>query len=203
MIVIFATTTNRHKFQEIAGILDLPEIRLRGLEGIQDLPEVEETGLTFEENAGIKARAYFTPLQKPVFADDSGLEVPALDNEPGVYSARYAGPSATYYDNNLLLIEKIKALSVGQRQARFVCTICYKDAEEEQFFTGTTDGLILDHLRGQKGFGYDPLFYLPERGKTFAELTADEKNACSHRGRAIRKLRSFLIRKFNLQGTHS
>jgi XTP/dITP diphosphohydrolase len=202
MVSIIATTTNRHKFHEIAAILNLPKVRLLSLLDLGhhiSAMDVEETGNTFEENAAIKAREYFRVIRRPLFADDSGLEVPALNNEPGVYSARYAGPGANYADNNRLLIQKIRDIPDSERGARFVCTICYKDEEQEAFFTGITEGLITDHLRGEQGFGYDPLFHVPGLGKTFAELTTEEKNALSHRGKAVRKLRSFLIEKFEIE----
>lgn len=199
MISIVATTTNPHKFREISEILNLSEIRLQNLSDLRDLYgdlDIEESGSTFKENAAIKARGYFKILRQPLFADDSGLEVPALNNEPGVYSARYAGPESSYVKNNDLLIQKIRRIPKEDRHARFVCTICYKDELQERFFTGVTEGVIIEELRGQRGFGYDPIFFLPELGKTFAELSADEKNALSHRGKAIRKLRSFLIENF-------
>jgi XTP/dITP diphosphohydrolase len=128
-----------------------------------------------------------------------GLEVYALDNEPGVRSARYSGPEANYSKNNMLLIHKIKNIAPLERQARFVCCICYKDAQEEKYFTGITEGIILESLRGDGGFGYDPLFYLPELDKTFAELSTDEKNKLSHRGKAIRKLRNYLLKKYKIE----
>ena len=201
MISLVVTTTNRHKFQEIMEILDLPQIGLLSLHDFdKEITEMDvvESGITFQENAAIKAREYYNAIGRPVLADDSGLEVPALNNEPGVYSARYAGAAASYTENNTLLLSRIKDIPETERNARFVCTICYKDAEQEAYFTGITEGIIIDELRGEQGFGYDPLFYVPEKGRTFAEMNAAEKNALSHRGKAIRKLKDFLVEKYNL-----
>jgi len=195
LYTVIASTTNQHKFHEIKHILKLPGIRLLSLRDMDNSFDVEETGSTFKENAAIKARAYFSAFDQPVFADDSGLEVLALNNEPGVLSARYSGPDTNYERNNLLLMKKIKAIPPEERQAQFVCCVCYKDQQEELFFTGITRGIILEQLQGTGGFGYDPLFYLPELSKTFAELSTEEKNELSHRGKSIQKLREFLLKK--------
>lgn len=167
-------------------------LQLKSLNDYSDYPDVVEDGKTFEENARKKARAYFEYSGIPTFADDSGLIVPALNSEPGVHSARYAGEQANYTANNRLLIEKIKNIPANKRNGRFVCTICYIDENHEEFITGTSAGIILDHLTGTKGFGYDPLFFVPELGKTFAELSMEEKNKISHRGRAMVMFKAFL-----------
>ena len=151
-----------------------------------------EDGTTFEENARKKARAYFEYSGIPTFADDSGLVVPELNGEPGVLSARYAGEQSNYSANNHLLIEKIKNIPTDKREGKFICTICYIDETHEELITGTSTGIILDRLQGTNGFGYDPLFYVPSLGKTFAELSIDEKNQISHRGRAMIIFREFL-----------
>lgn len=168
------------------------DIELKSLNDYSEYPEVIEDGDTFEQNAQKKAHTYFESTGIPVFADDSGLVVPALNNEPGVRSARYAGEKANYVNNNELLISKIMNIPADQRTGRFICTICYIDSNQEKIITGTSEGLILDELRGDKGFGYDPLFYVPSLGKTFAELTMLEKNKISHRGRALELLKNFL-----------
>ena len=167
-------------------------LQLKCLNDYSNYPHVIEDGKTFEENARKKARAYFEYSGISTFADDSGLVVPALNGEPGVLSARYAGNNATYADNNRLLIRKIADLPEEQREGKFICTICYIDVNHEELITGTSDGIILDELRGHGGFGYDPLFYVPALGKTFAELSMEEKNRISHRGRAIVLLKDFL-----------
>ncbi len=167
-------------------------LQLKCLNDYSNYPNVIEDGKTFEENARKKARAYFEYSGLPTFADDSGLVIPALNGQPGVTSARYAGNNATYADNNRLLISKIINLPEEQREGKFVCTICYIDANCEKLITGTSEGIILDELRGHEGFGYDPLFYVPALGKTFAELSMEEKNRISHRGRAMVLLKDFL-----------
>jgi XTP/dITP diphosphohydrolase len=167
-------------------------IKLKCLNDYSRYPEIIEDGKTFEENARKKARAYFEYSGIPVFADDSGLAIPALDGEPGVHSARYAGNNATYAENNQLLMSKIINIPVDQRVGRFVCTICYVDENREKIITGISKGIILDKLQGQQGFGYDPLFYVPALGKTFAEISMEQKNQLSHRGRAITLFKDFL-----------
>lgn len=199
MITLLSGTTNQDKISEFYALIDDRKVNLKSLRDFENFPDVVEDGHTFKENAAKKARVYFEHFGLPVFADDSGLEVFALDNEPGVYSARYAGEDTTYYKNNLLLIEKIKQIPEDQRQARFVCIICYKDKEQELFFTGTTGGIILTEFRGGNGFGYDPLFYVPELKKTYAELSMEEKNYVSHRGKAIEKFIDYL-KKYHLEG---
>lgn len=192
MFTLLAATTNTHKFAEIAKTLADMRLKLKCLNDYSGFPDVTEDGKTFEDNARKKADVYFKYFNMPVFADDSGLVVPALNNEPGVRSARYAGEESNYAKNNQLLMQKIVKLPSDHRTGKFICTICYKDDHLEQIITGTSEGIILDECRGQGGFGYDPLFYVPELGKTFAELTMDEKNRISHRGRAIINLKNFL-----------
>jgi XTP/dITP diphosphohydrolase len=167
-------------------------LKLKSLNDYSGYPDVVEDGNTFEENARKKARAYFEFSGIPTFADDSGLVVPALNGEPGVHSARYAGEQANYVDNNRLLIENIRNIPKDKREGRFVCTICYIDGDHEEFITGTVSGKILDQLQGTGGFGYDPLFYIPKLGKTFAELSMEEKNRISHRGQAMALFKEFL-----------
>ena len=192
MLELLVATQNLHKLEEIQNIFSDSPIRLKSLADMPDVPEIIENGKSFKENAAIKARFCFDKFKCPVFGDDSGLEVQALNNAPGIFSARYAGPQADYSQNNQLLLSNLKDIPDIQRTARFVCTICYKDSSGEYFFTGTTEGTIIRELVGEKGFGYDPLFYLPELKKTFAELNMHEKNKLSHRGKAIRKLATFL-----------
>ncbi len=187
MFTLMVATTNNHKINEIRPLFENRSITLKSLADIQDFPEIIEDGSSFEENAAIKARTVFNKLRVPVIADDSGLVVPALNNAPGIYSARYAGPEADYYQNNLMLLKNMQSLKKQDRLARFVCTICYKDNENELFFTGITEGQIIDSFKGEDGFGYDPLFFYPKLNKTFAQLSMQEKNKHSHRGKAVRK----------------
>lgn len=195
MFSLIIATTNPNKVSEIGLQLDTRSIILKSLADFQNFPQVEEDGATFKDNALKKAREYFRFFNLPVVADDSGLVVPALNDEPGVFSARYAGPGATYEDNNRLLIKKIKQISEKERLGKFICQICYKDGYEERIFSGITKGIILTHLTGEKGFGYDPLFYIAELNKTYAQLTTEEKNRISHRGKAIYGLNEFLKNK--------
>lgn len=201
MFTLMAATTNNHKINEIRPFFEDRLVELKSLADFKDFPEIIEDGNSFEENAAIKARAVFEEFNLPVFADDSGLVVPALDNAPGIYSARYAGPGSDYHQNNLLLLKNIQSLKNEDRLARFVCTVCYKDSSDELFFTGTAEGRILDSFKGEGGFGYDPLFFFPKLNKTFAQLSMQEKNKHSHRGKAVRKLIEYLDNNILLDRT--
>jgi XTP/dITP diphosphohydrolase len=191
--IIFATT-NSGKLKEVNKLLNIPTVSLIKLEALknQPIPEVEETGSTFHENALIKARAYYSIFQQPVIADDSGLTVPELNNEPGVYSARYAGPHASDNENNALLVKKIAGLPIEKRKAFFHCVTVYKDDNHEEIFEGKCYGRILEKPIGTNGFGYDPLFFIDELNKTFAQLGTEEKNQISHRGKAVNLLSEYL-----------
>ena len=157
-----------------------------------DIADVAETGLTFVENAILKARHAATLAGLPAMADDSGLEVDALNGAPGIYSARYAGPGSSDTDNNTRLLRELKDIPEGQRSARFQCVIVYmrhaKDAMP-LLCTGTWEGRILPEAKGRHGFGYDPLFYVPTHQCASAELPPDVKNQISHRARALQALR--------------
>ena len=193
---IVIATHNPHKREELEQVLrdTLPEhIEVLTLGDVpEDVGEIEETGLTLQENSAIKARAVHFATGLPSIADDTGLEVRALQGAPGVYSARYAGPEATYDDNVRKLLAEMQG--VVDRSARFVTSICFVDEDgEEFFFEGTVDGWITDERRGSAGFGYDPVFAPMETGgRTFAEMSTDEKNAVSHRGRALRAFAQWL-----------
>ena len=189
---LVAGTQNPHKIQEILTYLESDNLLLKTLNDFENVPDVEETGETFEDNALLKAEAYRELVRLPVFADDSGLRVDALGGMPGVYSARYAGENVTYLDNNKKLLHELRDIPDEQRTAVFVSTICYLDDNGPRYFTGITKGVITREFKGDKGFGYDPVFYLPEIGKTYAELTMEEKNSISHRGKALAKFKAFL-----------
>lgn len=149
--------------------------------------DVEETGTTFEENAALKSEHACQLLNKIVISDDSGLEVEALNNAPGVYSARYSGAGATDESNLDLVLKHMEGQN--NRKARFVCAIAVSiPGEPTKTFRGEVEGELLTERRGNKGFGYDPIFYVPELGKTTAELTGEEKARISHRGKAIEQL---------------
>jgi XTP/dITP diphosphohydrolase len=197
--IVFATS-NPHKTHEVGGILKPLGISVHTLDAdAQKLPEPEENGVTFPANALIKARYYARHTGRLVMADDSGLVVDALDGKPGVLSARYAGVQGgrDVVDpaNNAKLIEAIRTIPEKQRTARFVCVmaLCAPD-RTLAIARGVVEGLILTEPRGTNGFGYDPLFLLPERGCTTAELSDEQKNAISHRGQATRRLSEMLTR---------
>jgi len=194
--IVFASF-NKNKAKEVQEMLDINKILLLSLSDFKDqhIQEAIENGQSFKENALIKARHYYNILKLPVISDDSGLVVPALNNEPGIYSARYAGSEATDKQNNDLLLKKLENFPEQKRKAYFKAVIIYKDENREEIFTGTCNGIIADKPKGNYGFGYDPLFYLPSLGKTYAQLTIEEKGQISHRGMAVKSLKEFLKKK--------
>lgn len=186
-------TRNAGKLREIRHLLAGVGIAVLGLESFPELPEVEEDGETFAANAEKKARTIARLTGRPVLADDSGLEVDALDGAPGVYSARYAGPGASDADNNRKLLSALVAVPADRRQAAFRCVMAYCSPNGDcTLFEGRLAGLVLDAPRGDRGFGYDPLFLVPEYAKTLAELPLEVKNRISHRGQALRKVIDWL-----------
>lgn len=186
---IFLASANPNKIQELREMLSPLEIELRSTLDIEENVEVVEDLPTLEGNALKKAKFWYQRTGIPSLSDDTGLEVDALGGGPGVYSARYAGPDATYEDNVQKLLEEMKG--VENRSARFR-TVAALVGEEELLFEGVCEGEIIRQPRGEKGFGYDPVFLPDGFGRTFAELNADEKNRISHRGRALHKLIGFL-----------
>ncbi len=184
---LYLATNNPHKVREIRQILAPLDVEVRVAE---DLPHVEETGSTFRANALLKAAAIAAHLNAPALADDSGLVVDALDGEPGVRSARYAGEDGDDAANNALLIERLEALGVTDPAARFVCyvIVAAPDGSVLAEAEGTVEGVIRWPAKGDGGFGYDPLFFHPPSGVRLSELGADAKNALSHRGNALRAL---------------
>lgn len=187
MMLVLATH-NRGKSLEIRRFLQGFPLDISDLNDFGPIPQVVEDGKTFEENAYKKASFVAKVLGFPTLADDSGLEVEALAGAPGVYSARYAGPKATDVENNLKLLAALEGIS--NRKARFCCVLSLAvPAGPALTYEGTCQGEILQASRGDGGFGYDPLFFYPPMGKTFAELTVDEKSLVSHRGQALRELR--------------
>lgn len=199
MKLLFATT-NPHKAREVGQMLGPLGIEVCSLAEVSPgLPEPVEDAETFEGNARIKAVAYARALGMSVLADDSGLEVDALGGAPGVHSARYAGVGRTRAErdraNNEKLIAALRRLGEVDRSARFVCALCLVDAGGRVLFEarGTFPGMITDEARGENGFGYDPHLFLPDVGKTSAELPDEQKNARSHRGAATRALHAWLM----------
>lgn len=184
---IIIATNNPGKAKEFVTLF--PDYEVKTLLDFPDAPDIEETGETFEENALLKAKGISEYFGKTVIADDSGLVIDALDGRPGVYSARYAGEHKNDADNIKKVLEELQNVPSEKRTARFQCTLCLvSEGRNPIFFNGTCEGTILTEPRGTNGFGYDPIFYVPELGKTMAELTSEEKNKISHRGNAIRKL---------------
>ncbi len=186
---LLVATGNAGKLKEIRSLLADCPIEIIGLDQLQDAPEVVEDGATFAANACKKAREMAAFSQMLTLADDSGLVVDGLDGAPGVYSARYAGEQGNDAANNRKLLEAMAPLPDDERQAAFHCVmaLAWPDGRCETF-TGTVSGIILHEKRGAGGFGYDPLFLVPEYGKTTAELPLDIKNRISHRGNALRQV---------------
>ena len=190
MNFVFASH-NKGKIQEVQEILAPFGIDIEPIPA--DFPEIEENGTSFEENAKIKARAVCQATGLPAVADDSGLTVDALDGFPGIHSARWAGPEANDHDRNQLLLEKLLSVPEEQRGAQFVCVAaCVFPDGRELAVRGQCRGTILGEEHGSGGFGYDPVFCVPEYGCTFGELASDVKNSISHRARAFTALGSAL-----------
>jgi XTP/dITP diphosphohydrolase len=199
---LFLASSNPGKLAEYRALAHAAErlspngegaMELELLPGFESLPAFEEDAPTFAENAAGKALHYSRFCDGLVFADDSGLVVPSLDGAPGVLSARYAGPGASSAERNAKLLRELQNKSGRERAAYFVCAIALAQrGRTKAIVTARVDGEILDSPRGERGFGYDPVFYVAELGKGFAEISAEEKNEHSHRGRAFRKLLAFL-----------
>jgi XTP/dITP diphosphohydrolase len=186
---LLLASNNQGKLREIGQMLEPMGIVVKTAARAGFTEEVEETGDTFEANARLKACTVAQALGLPALADDSGLAVDALDGAPGVYSARYAGPNASDADRSTKLLRELSQVPPEKRGAAFVCVMaCCLPTGQALTAEGRLEGRIALQPAGENGFGYDPVFELPERGCTVAQLTAEEKNAISHRGRALRKL---------------
>ena len=190
--MIFATG-NENKMKEIREILGALPLEILSMKEAGVSADIVEDGKTFEENALIKARAICKLAGEMVLADDSGLEIDYLNKEPGIYSARYMGEDTSYHIKNKSLIDRLEGVPDEKRTARFVCAIAavFPDGKE-LVVRGTVEGIIGYEEKGENGFGYDPIFYLPERGCTTAELPPEEKNSISHRGNALRLMKELL-----------
>jgi len=196
---ILLATRNRHKVEEILKIWGKLPFEVLTLDSYPHLPPVEEDGSTFEENALKKAREVSQQTRLVTVSDDSGIEVDGLGGKPGVYSARYAGDGATDLQNNKKLLEELKGIPLDspKRNARFRCVAALVDPLDfEITVEGVVEGRILGTPKGKHGFGYDPLFLVPSKGMTTAEMSSEEKNAISHRSEAFRKLKEVLVSRF-------
>lgn len=193
--IIFATG-NQDKMKEIRMILEDLGIPVSSMKEAGIDVDIVEDGTTFEENAMIKAEAIAKLTEAIVLADDSGLEIDYLNKEPGIYSARYAGTDTSYEIKNNLLLQRLEGVPDEKRTARFVCAIAavFPDGSKETV-RGTIEGRIGYEIAGEHGFGYDPIFYLPEYGCTTAELDPEKKNELSHRGKALRLMREIIEQK--------
>ena len=190
---IVVATKNNHKVGELKSMINMPNIEFFSMKEMGIDLDIEENGTTFEENAMIKAEALYNALNDEnliVISDDSGLCVDALNGAPGIYSARYSG--GTDDDNNKKLLEELKDVPALKRGAHYVCSIAVVTKNEKEIFTGKCFGLIDKEERGTFGFGYDPLFYVPEKQKTFGEIESDDKNKISHRANAVKLLKNWL-----------
>jgi len=196
---IVLATANEDKIQEMRHALAGLDVEILTRDDFSGIPEVVEDGATIEDNATKKARAVCEATGLPAVADDTGLEVDALGGEPGVFSSRFAGEGATYAENVQKLLRDMQGVPANERSARFRCVIALVEpAGAEVFVEGICEGTISEAPRGSGGFGYDPLFFVPSRGRTFAELSLEEKDKISHRGQAMARMRRVLEERFQL-----
>jgi XTP/dITP diphosphohydrolase len=192
-IQVFLASSNHGKLREYRVLAGDSPIELALLPNFHEIPPFDETGPTFAENSAGKALYYSRFATGTVLADDSGLVVPALGGAPGVRSARYAGPGASDADRVQKLLREMSALNGDDRKARFVCvTTLAHNGRAVAVLSDSAEGVIAKSPKGSGGFGYDPVFFFPQLGRTYAEITRDEKNQYSHRGRAFRKAIAFL-----------
>lgn len=193
---LLLATKNKDKITEISQLFANLPITLVSALDFKELPQVEEDGDTLEANAIKKATEYSRATGLPAIADDTGLEVDALNGEPGVNSARYAGEQASYKDNVQKLLREMQGVVPAKRTARFRTVIAFAINDQVTTVTGECEGVIIEFPSGGQGFGYDPVFYVPEHECTFAEMDLELKNRISHRGRALVKIREYLEKHF-------
>ena len=192
---IVLATHNKDKREELQEALSEFTLEILSLNDFPFIGEIEEVGQTLLENSSIKAKTVHNLTQLPVIADDTGLEVEALNGAPGIYSARYAGEDVTYEDNVNKLLAEMENIPLENRKAQFRTVISFVDKDRELWTEGTIKGIIVETTKGKNGFGYDPVFFVPELEKTFSELSIGEKNKISHRGLAMKKFR-ILLREY-------
>jgi len=190
--IVIATHNPDKKKEMVVALCDLG-VNILTLDNFPEIGEIEETGSTLLENSLIKARTVFAKTGIPTIADDTGLEVDALNGAPGIYSARYAGTNVTYEDNVRKLLTEMSSIDIKSRAARFKTVISFSYNNKELWTEGVIEGSITENPIGEKGFGYDPVFRVLETGKTFAEMTKKEKNKISHRGVALKKMSKLLM----------
>ena len=189
---IVLATHNRDKCAEMEAIMKDMPIQLLTLNKFPEIEEIIEDGKTLEENALIKAKTVHKITHLPAIADDTGLEVDALGGQPGIYSARYAGENCSYSDNVNKLLKEMVNIPPQKRSALFRTAIAYVDENMELTTEGVVEGVIIDVMKGIDGFGYDPVFYISKMKKTYAEMSMNEKNQISHRGKAVKNMQTFL-----------
>lgn len=189
---VLVATHNSDKLVEILEGFDLPDINLISLDEFPSIGEIVEDGKTLEENALIKARTCFNKTGIPSLADDTGLEVSALDGAPGVFTARYAGEGCSYTDNVEKMLKEMATVPIPNRTAKFRTSMAFVTKDTEICVEGYVDGFISRSVRGDNGFGYDPIFFIPDLDMTFAEMSIQQKQEVSHRGNAIRAMKKEL-----------
>ncbi len=192
-------THNRDKLKELMLAFKLEDlnIELLSLDSFPEIGDIPETGKTLEENALIKAREVNRITNLPALSDDTGLEVDALHGAPGVFTARYAGENCTYNDNVQKLLDELETVPAPNRTAKFRTVVAYVDGDFEITAEGYCDGLISGSAKGENGFGYDPVFFITNEKRTFSQMTIEEKEKYSHRGKAIREIIKLLTPHFN------
>ncbi len=192
---IVLATHNRNKMKEMSAILGHLSVELLTLDAFPEIGDIPETGDTLKENAFIKAKTVHQLTGLSALADDTGLEVDALNGAPGIYSARYAGSDATFDDNCQKMLKEMSDIPEEKRTARFRTVIAFVSEGEKEWVEGVVEGQILEDKRGVGGFGYDPIFYYSPLNKSFAELDSEEKNSISHRGKALRNFSRILEKR--------
>ena len=201
MMKVVIATHNKDKLKELKKGFSTLTIDLVDLFSFPEVGEIIEDGKTLKENALIKAKAVYDITGFPAIADDTGLEVDVLGGKPGVFTARFAGENCSYSDNVNKMLKVMKNIKKIDRGAIFKTVMAFYDGKEELFAEGFVKGIITENKKGLAGFGYDPIFYVVEEGKTFAEMTIEQKNIISHRGRAIKNLLPKLNLYFNTKNT--
>ncbi|MBM7644745.1 XTP/dITP diphosphohydrolase [Scopulibacillus daqui] len=189
---LLIASNNEGKIKEFKKLFRDFDVQVSSLRDLEQPIDIPETGTTFHENAKLKAEGISNIMKTITIADDSGLVIDALDGRPGVFSARFAGTEKNDDKNIDKVLEELKNVPMDQRTARFVCVLAISaPGKETRFVEGVCEGIITEERIGNQGFGYDPIFYLPELGRTMAELSSDEKNKISHRAQAMQKLMKY------------